>query len=588
MGEAVEALAQSRAGPLRCASCGCSGAGVAATVERPELFEADGDGVFCKACYVERCWVPPPPAAKLPRGPGRPRSKEELLGDTDAAHRGLAAARRALEEGGGGGGSGTTAGLVGAFAELSALLAKHQQRAQHLALENASLADQRMDLERALAEQAAHLSELFRADPSFGQGALQPARDLAGDALDRQLRLKRAEIGRLKDDVAQLERQLQVKQRQAQDLRRQAEPLRAEKGRLDDERSRPRLEQSHGGVEDEARAARRERLAAERNKTFALDEDIVRLRLELRRERQQMVGLNGEFGASRLQAKREAAAQHREAEGRLGETFEAAHTKAGDRRSEELDERLEALEDAEANLDDAEFIADENRMKAEEFKAEAAKLCQEVNEAAACRAQLSYRHERDAEKRQKELNERRRLMGQLTSELPGLRTRIRTEHGELAALKGAAEAAEQGLEAEVTAAEIRAEAKEAEDTMFFDRGRKSLNLKMAMQQERVDSAAALAALRADLEAVRRLRLQGAEALATSPWPPSEATSVSSQTAAAPPTSTSEGPQPGLLPLPPRLLLTGPDDGRPAPVVVFQPGRPALARSTLAGRTAAAA
>lgn len=639
-------LSQIRAAPDRCLSCSRVG---------EQLFSTTEGGVYCKACYVRRCWVQPPVSSRVSAGGMRPKMKDEIFADIGATKRAIVEVRKemcpkrerhqqssgdkvalslnpthnpqeedklkpttptkasnasAVDEDSQRDGessaysgnfddvnstdsaprgpgnetdasrsdsiSDTNAGktpalpkirgepgwgpaphvsvascVIGPAAELASLLAQHDQRAQHLTKENASLAEQRKELEKALDEQAQFLKE-YAENEIENDVAVTSTGYPSNDALERRLRLKGAESNRIKDATKYLEIQLESK-------KLAAGPVKAECDRLFSQLGDFRANEIAEGSQDSV--SRTGKLEEERVKGVDLEKELIHKRLQLRVARQNVVGETKESENQKKMIKRDAAKQRRESLTRIREKFEVSRRQSHDVPLQEL---YESYEVAGADLEYAQSVEAEEHSMFKQIEARAVKSRLEADQAKGCQFQENYQHERSLEKLRGERFERLQNTVQLRTELPKVRGKIQAEEQELARLRGAVNALDTQFES-AAANPPAGEVSEQAETLF-NQARLGQHLRSEFRRAESDSVTAVAAAQTELEMWVQLRKKCEVVLCERPQTIAfEPDSHLGSRACSPQRRKAKGgnaPAPGLLPLPPRLLVARPGGGVP--------------------------
>ena len=193
---AIESLERDR--PV-CSSCSC---------DEEELLKCEAGFVLCRRCYGKRFWKEAPASVerlKASQSPKYPNSKEKLQRECQALEVDLANARRMLKA------TRTPSKNVvpksasfNTAAALTNILAGYVQRADQLEKENVSLKNHREQLEKTLGEQEhEHKQQIQQHDP------VEPEKRAAsGEDLQTRIRLRKSEIGRATQALAETRQKL--------------------------------------------------------------------------------------------------------------------------------------------------------------------------------------------------------------------------------------------------------------------------------------------------------------------------------------------------------------------------------------------
>lgn len=179
-----------------CADCQC----------REELFRAEDGAWLCRRCYTQRAWkeLHPDVERKACDVPKYPDSKDKLEAECRALQVQLSNTKRLLKPK-----KPLSAPKSASFntaAALANVLAGYVQRADHMEKENASLRNQRDQLEQTVKEQEEDCREQMQQLEESGDRAATSA----SEDLQSRIRLRSSEIDRVSQVVSELLQQLGV------------------------------------------------------------------------------------------------------------------------------------------------------------------------------------------------------------------------------------------------------------------------------------------------------------------------------------------------------------------------------------------
>eukprot|EP00928_Gymnodinium_smaydae_P057366 TRINITY_DN40617_c0_g1_i1.p1 TRINITY_DN40617_c0_g1~~TRINITY_DN40617_c0_g1_i1.p1 ORF type:complete len:852 (-),score=146.83 TRINITY_DN40617_c0_g1_i1:326-2881(-) len=302
----------------------------------PELYQGDDGGLRCRACFERRFWRPPSPRRQITSGLTRPWSREELLAMVERLKsevaaskkrcrqvRGHAQAHAALKQ------RKSTVAVNAEAATLAALqstLATHNQRAEQMELENSSLEQQVIALERNLEEQQEHTRTLQRQWVPAASAAAAHTIAWGDDAmaveLEGQLRLKETQVARMKDGVEQVRGKIEA-------LRKLIKPLSSEQEELEASIADTRAQADDAVYETSARCS--DLLDADRKRSLGLREDLQQRQEQLQQKqvkwRSECEHIQSEYDAEQLHTRKREATLEQQLSAEADRAFSADKAK---------------------------------------------------------------------------------------------------------------------------------------------------------------------------------------------------------------------------------------------------------------------
>jgi len=479
----------------------------------------------------------------LPEATGRLKTKEELSCELESRRRDIAVARRALtqtrissasfcEEG---------STMDGASEELAAklrsMVKEHERHMEMLSKENESLGSLRTSLERELATQREFAVELQRE-----QAAKLPCVRVNVDAeLQGRLNTKTNEIELAQRVVVQLQQRLQIKAQQLASVQQEQEET---------ERASSLLREEAEEAKGSAVSAFQEKLVGQRREQEALRQELERKRLQCKETKTECRGELDRLDAERKLLRR----QSTEREDNVREELLAQARERRQVASAEHDanagRRLKSLAAAEARIVAAREECAEMRRREEEASTQCLSRFQECSRTEAALAQARQQHAEEADGWPSAYVKESGPAVEAEAQMGKLHREVEEAGEEFQALCAGARQREAAHKEEMLASDLAAkqsrevqEQKVKEMICEHDRAQDRLR---ELQAAKDAAGRDLRAVRAEVKRLRQLRVAEAEGI-----------SLDDEIATVSPDPSTPAPAPGLLPLPPRLLLVHP-------------------------------